>query len=93
RYRDANSIALLEEARRLAGEAGWRPRNLDATVVCERPRLAPFLLSIRANLARALRLSETNVSVKAKTNEGLDAVGRGEAIAAHAIIMIVAESA
>ncbi len=90
RYKDADSMALLREARRLVGEAGWAPHNLDTTVVCERPRLAPYRDSMRQSLAGALGLPLGNVSVKAKTNEGLDAVGRGEAIAAHAIILIVA---
>jgi hypothetical protein len=64
--------------------------NLDATVVCERPRLAPFLPAMQAALAGTLEVPPSAVSIKAKTNEGLDAVGRGEAIAAQAILLIVA---
>ncbi|MDQ3700699.1 MAG: 2-C-methyl-D-erythritol 2,4-cyclodiphosphate synthase [Chloroflexota bacterium] len=91
-WRDADSIGLLAEAARRARKAGWQAHNVDATVVCERPHLAPFLPAMRSALAGALGIPAASVSVKAKTNEGLDAVGRGEAIAAQAIILIVAQS-
>jgi 2-C-methyl-D-erythritol 2,4-cyclodiphosphate synthase len=87
-YRNADSLALLRTALDLARRAGWRVGNLDATVVCERPRLAPFLPSMEAALAGALEVAPAAVSVKAKTNEGLDAVGRGEAVVAQALILI-----
>ena len=89
-YRDADSMALLRTAVALAHRAGWRAHNLDATVVCERPRLAPFLPAMATTLASALEIPPGNVNIKAKTNEGLDAVGRGEAIAVQAVILIVA---
>jgi 2-C-methyl-D-erythritol 2,4-cyclodiphosphate synthase len=89
-YRGARSTALLTKARAVAVGAGWSPQSVDSTIVCERPRLAGYLERMRANLAEALELPHTCVSVKAKTNEGLDAVGRGEAIAAHAIILVTA---
>jgi len=90
-FRDADSLGLLRTAVSLARAAGWRAHNLDATVVCERPRLAPFLPAMRQRLASTLGVAAGGVSVKAKTNEGLDAVGRGEAVAAQAIILIVAD--
>jgi 2-C-methyl-D-erythritol 4-phosphate cytidylyltransferase/2-C-methyl-D-erythritol 2,4-cyclodiphosphate synthase len=92
RYAGADSRALLAEAGRLARAAGWEPVNVDATLVCERPQLAPFLPLMRARLAEALALPPASVSVKAKTNEGVDAVGRGEAIAAQAIILVTARA-
>ena len=88
-YRDADSLGLLRAAVSLAAGAGWRAHNVDATVVCERPRLAPFLPLMAGALAGALGVAPGAVGVKAKTNEGLDAVGHGEAIAAHAIILVV----
>jgi 2-C-methyl-D-erythritol 2,4-cyclodiphosphate synthase len=88
RHRDADSLGLLRQARALAAEAGWAPQNVDATVICERPRLAPFLPEMRLRLAGALELPVDGINVKAKTNEGVDATGRGEAIAAHAIILV-----
>lgn len=90
RYAGADSIGLLEQTRVLARQAGWAPASLDTTVVCERPKLAPHVEQMRARLAGALGLGSDAVGVKAKTNEGLDAVGRGEAIAAHAIIIVKA---
>jgi 2-C-methyl-D-erythritol 2,4-cyclodiphosphate synthase len=88
RYAGADSIELLREAHRRARTAGWSPASMDATVICERPKLAPHIDSMRAVLAAALELPVDSVNVKAKTNEGLDAVGRGEAIAAHAIMIV-----
>ena len=64
--------------------------SADVTVVLERPKLAPFVDDIRGRLAAALDLAADRVSVTAKTNEGVDAVGRGEAIAAHAVAVLVA---
>jgi 2-C-methyl-D-erythritol 2,4-cyclodiphosphate synthase len=87
-YRDADSLGLLRAALALARRAGWRIGNVDATVVCERPRLAPFLPAMEAALAGVLEVPPAAVSVKAKTNEALDAVGRGEAVVAQAIILI-----
>ena len=88
RYAGADSIGLLREAARLGREAGWEAANVDSTVVCERPKLAPHSGAMCARLAAALDLPVEAVNVKAKTNEGLDAVGKGEAIAAHAIILM-----
>ena len=70
--------------------AGYRVANVDVTVVLERPKLSPHADAIRARLAPVLGVAADAVSVKAKTNEGVDAVGRGEAIAAHAVAMIAA---
>ena len=88
RYKDASSVELLSTAVALAREAGWRPQSVDSTVICERPRLAPHIDAMRRSLAERLGLTVDAANVKAKTNEGLDAVGRGEAIAAHAIILV-----
>ncbi len=87
-YAGADSIELLAMARQLAGDAGWAPSSVDTTIVCERPKLAPHVRAMRSRLGEALGLPPEAVSVKAKTNEGLDAVGHGEAIAAHAIIIV-----
>jgi 2-C-methyl-D-erythritol 2,4-cyclodiphosphate synthase len=88
RYLGASSLNLLSEAVALAGESGWQPLSVDSTVVCERPRLAPYVEEMRRLLAERLGLPSDAVSIKAKTNEGLDAVGRGEAVAVYAIIMV-----
>ncbi len=87
-YTGADSIELLREAAGLLARAGWRPVNIDATVIAERPRLAPHSTAMRVNLAQAAGLAAEAVSIKAKTNEGLGALGAGEGIAALAVALI-----
>ena len=85
RWRDADSIALLSEVRRLVAEAGWSVENVDATVICEAPRLGPWRDAMRARLAQAIGLDPGAVSVKFTTNEGMGFVGRGDGAAALAV--------
>ena len=89
-YEGASSVELLRRAMALVHAAGYRVINVDVVVVLQRPKIAPFVEAIRAGLAAALQLDEGAVSVKGKTNEGVDAVGRGEAIAAHAVALLAA---
>ena len=88
RWKDAPGLDLLGRAVEIVRGHGWRVASVDATVVLERPKLAPHLSEIRQRLAHVLGVTVDRVSVKAKTNEGVDAVGRGEAIAAHAVAML-----
>ena len=90
RWADADSAVFLREALRLARGAGWALANVDATVRAERPRLAPHLPAIRASVARIAGADPARVNVKAKSGEGLDAVGRGEALAATAVVLLEA---
>ena len=83
-----SSLLLLERTFDLINQAGFRPLQLDATVVAQQPKLAPHIDEMRANLARCLRLPADAVSVKAKTAEGLDSVGRGEAMQAMALALL-----
>jgi 2-C-methyl-D-erythritol 2,4-cyclodiphosphate synthase len=85
RWRDADSLALLAEVRRLVEGEGWTITGLDATVVCETPRLGPWRTPMRERLAGAAGLEPDAVSVKFTTNEGMGFVGRGEGIAALAV--------
>ena len=80
----ADSIALLRRAVDLLAAAGARPQSVDATVIAERPRLAPHIAAMRQALAQALGLKPSQVNVKATTAEGMGALGRGEGIQAHA---------
>ena len=82
---------MLGRACGILRAAGFSVTNVDATVVLEKPKLAPHLDDIRARLAGVIGLALDRVSVKAKTNEGVDAVGRGEAIAAHATALVSSE--
>jgi 2-C-methyl-D-erythritol 4-phosphate cytidylyltransferase/2-C-methyl-D-erythritol 2,4-cyclodiphosphate synthase len=88
RWKDASSIDLLRQAMVMVQTAGFRVVNLDVVVILEKPKIAPHLDKIRAQLARVLEILVGRVSVKGKTNEGVDAVGRGEAIAAHAVALL-----
>jgi 2-C-methyl-D-erythritol 2,4-cyclodiphosphate synthase len=88
RYRGAPSLDLLAAVVELITGCGYAVVNVDAVVLAERPKLAPHIDAMRERLATVLRVDVENVSVKAKTNEGLDAVGRGEAMAAHAIALL-----
>jgi 2-C-methyl-D-erythritol 4-phosphate cytidylyltransferase / 2-C-methyl-D-erythritol 2,4-cyclodiphosphate synthase len=88
RWKDANSLALLRQVVALVRGAGFAIGNVDVTVVLEAPKISGHVDAIRASVAGALGIEVTRVSIKGKTNEGVDAVGRGEAIAAHAIALI-----
>jgi len=88
RWKDAPSRIFAERALELLSATGWHVVNVDATVILEQPRLAPHIDPIRAAIASVLGLPLDAVSVKAKTHEGVDAVGRLEAIEAQAIVLV-----
>jgi len=88
RWKDADSIALLRAACEHIRGRGFRPAQADITVILERPKLAPYLSAMAAALAGAMGLPPGAVSVKAKTNEGMGFVGRGEGIAAIAVATV-----
>jgi 2-C-methyl-D-erythritol 2,4-cyclodiphosphate synthase len=89
-WQGADSLQLLRRVVEMLGAHGWRVGNVDATILAERPKMMPHIPAMKANLAAALNLDPEGLSLKAKTNEGRDAVGRGEAIAAQAIALIIA---
>jgi 2-C-methyl-D-erythritol 2,4-cyclodiphosphate synthase len=88
KWRNASSLLFLRRVRTLLHKLGFSIVNIDATIGLERPKLAPYISTIQRNLAASLGLASNQVSVKAKSGEGLDAVGRGEAIRADAIALI-----
>ena len=87
-YAGADSIALLERVTALLREHGWQVGNVDATVVAQAPRLAPYILEMRQRLAETMGLDVDCVSVKATTEERLGFTGSGEGMAAHAVALI-----
>jgi 2-C-methyl-D-erythritol 2,4-cyclodiphosphate synthase len=89
RWRDADSLLLLEKAVQRVAEEGLRPANVDVTVVCEEPRIGPYVATMRERLANALGVEVGAVSVKGTTNEGMGWIGRGEGIAALAVALLV----
>ena len=87
-YKDADSMELLRVTAALIREKGWHIGNVDATVIAQAPKLAPHIEAMSRNLSGVLGTDIEAVSIKAKTNEGVDATGRGEAIAAHAVVLL-----
>lgn len=91
RWKGAASRAFVEDVVARVSAGGYSVGNLDVTVLAERPRLKPFKAQMVRSLAGLLRVPPERVNVKAGTNEGCDAVGRGEAIAAHAVVLLRAD--
>jgi len=88
RWKDADSLELLAQVRRWLTDRGYRIGNVDVTVVCEAPRLGPFIADMRARLAATLEIRVEDVSIKAKSNEGMGWIGRGEGAAALAVAVL-----
>ncbi len=87
-YKNAHSLDLLQRVAAALRESGWAPVNIDATLIAERPKIAPRLGEMKTVLARATGLAVDAIGLKATTNEGVDEIGRGLAIAAHAVCLI-----
>ena len=87
-WKNASSLDLLARVAWLANERGFHVANADVTVMLERPKLREHVEAMRENLARTMNVELDCVSVKAKTGEGVDAVGRGEAVTAQAIVLL-----
>ena len=87
-WRGADSMDLLSRAVGMLREAGWAVGNVDVTVICERPRIAPRAGEMRTRLAERMGVEADAVSVKGKSNEGLGWIGRGEGIAVQAVAML-----
>lgn len=88
-YEGADSLELLDTVMEVLLENGFRVGNVDVTVIAQAPKLAPHVAEMRRNLARRLRVEMDRVSVKATTEEGLGFTGSGEAIAAHAVALVL----
>ena len=86
KWRGADSTLFLKET--LAKLADWRVINLDVTIFAQEPKFGPHKQTIRSSLAKLLHIDESAVNVKAKTGEGVGHIGRGEAVACHAVVLI-----
>jgi 2-C-methyl-D-erythritol 2,4-cyclodiphosphate synthase len=91
KWRGANSLMFLAHARKLLDDKRLKIAYVDAVVIMEKPKLGPHFPQMREVLARSLGVSPETIHLKAKTNEGVDAIGRGEAIAAHVVATITAD--
>ena len=87
-YKDISSIALLKRVGKMILEAGFAIENIDATVVCEQPRLAEYINEMCRNISEALNLNKERISVKATTSAGLGFLGEGMGIATHAVALV-----
>ena len=90
-YKDIDSSLLFKKVVALMKEKGYRINNIDVMVTLEKPKLKDYIVEMRNNIANILETSIDNVSVKAGTNEGLDALGRGEAVKAEVIVLLKEE--
>ena len=88
KYLGADSIILLKEVGHIIAGQGFVIGNIDSTILCQRPKLKPYIMSMRENIAEALGMKISQISVKATTEEGLGFTGSGEGIAAHAVCLI-----
>lgn len=89
RWKDADSRALLRAALATVRAAGWRVNNVDATVIAQAPRIAPHVSAMRANIASDLGIDIDRANIKGKTTERLGFTGRGEGIAAEAVVLLI----
>ncbi len=88
RFKNISSLSLLEDIARLLEKKGFRLVNLDTVLIAQAPRLGPHIASMQTRLAEVLKVSRADVNVKVKSGEGLDAIGKEQAIAAHAVCLI-----
>ena len=91
-WKNSPSAVFVKTVFAKVSEAGYRIGNVDVTVLAERPRLKTFKANIRKSVADLVSASEDQINIKAGTNEGCDAIGRGEAIAAHATVLLMRSS-
>jgi 2-C-methyl-D-erythritol 4-phosphate cytidylyltransferase/2-C-methyl-D-erythritol 2,4-cyclodiphosphate synthase len=87
-WKDADSLMMLRVAVERVHAAGYRIGNIDVVVICERPKIGPYAEAMRAALAPVLQIPPGAISIKGKTNEGMDATGRGEGIVVHAVALV-----
>lgn len=92
KYSGADSLVLAAHVYALLKERGWCVNNIDATIIAQRPKLAPYIETMRDNLARVFGVDADTVNVKATTEEKLGFTGSGEGIAVHAVAAIIAEN-
>lgn len=92
RWRGADSMLLLEKVYQLITDRGWEIVNMDNVIVAQRPKLKPHLPAMINSLAHRLKINPEQISIKATTNEGLDAVGREEAICVYSVVLITKSS-
>jgi len=89
KFKDISSLFLLSEVKKLLDSKGYKIENLDATIIAEKPKMAPYIPSIIANISKALSIDPSKINVKATTEEGLGFTGQGEGIASQCICLLI----
>lgn len=89
RWKDISSIILLEKCIHIVNNKGWKIGNIDCTVILERPKIKPYVQDITKKLCSILKIDESQLSIKGKTKEGVDATGENRAIEAHVISLLL----
>ena len=87
-YKGISSLLLLERVMEIIVKGGYSVVNIDSVIIAEHPRLAPYIEQMKTKLSRVMKIDPGRISVKATTNEGLGSLGRGEAIAAHTVVLV-----
>ena len=87
-YKDISSVTLLRQVRALLQTHGWQVSNIDATIVAEQPQLSPFIPQMQQRISETLGISPGQIGVKSTTSKGIGFLGKGEAIAAHAVALV-----
>lgn len=90
-FKGISSLELLRRVCAIAGKEGFKILNVDSTLILEEPKLTPFKDRMRKNISESLGIPESSVNIKATTQEGVGAIGRGEAIAAYAVVLVEKE--
>jgi len=88
KYKGISSLILLEEVCQIMAKAKFEVNNLDSVIIAQKPLLLPYIEGMRKNIGEILKIAPDSISIKAKTNEGLGPIGRGEGIAAYAIVLL-----
>jgi len=88
RFKNADSLKLLAQTNKLVQKEGYKIVNIDSNIICQKPKLMGYIDDMRKNIAHALSLELNQVSIKAKTNEKMDSIGNGVAIAANAVVLM-----
>ena len=87
-FKNISSVLLLQKTMQIMQNNGYKIVNIDTNIICQKPKLMPYIDKMKENLAPLLNIDESALSIKAKTNEGVDATGMGEAIAAQCVCLI-----
>jgi len=91
KYLNISSLILLKEVKKIIENAGYKIENIDSTIIAQKPKLAPHITQMRKNIAEVLCIDESDVNIKATTEEGLGFTGALEGIAAHAVCLLIKE--